>query len=750
MRTEGPLVIPAIRLRHAPRLALLVLPFLLLFLFHCAEAPQVGAFRCPMHPGVVADAPGECSICGMKLVPAPEARGEASGDSGIVALTPEAVSLAGIRSEPAIEGGVRRMLRVQGFVVPEPARERHVVSRIGGWLEALHVTASGTLVKRGDPLYTLHAPDLVPLQEQYVFFLGSRESGAPQDGQETAGRPPGERDARLEGVRRRMRLYDLPEELPAELERGARPRSSITFPARYAGFVKVDGLFAGRQIEPNTDMMTITDLSSVWIEADLFEADIPGIANGQDAVVTIPSNPGWRGACRIAAISPSLDPVKGTLRIWAGCPNDGMVLKPGMTASIETPMRQTKGVLIPSSSILSDGDLKVAYVEGEQGRFSRREVTTGLRDGEKTQILAGIAAGERIVTRGAFLIESERRLRARSPGAPGTSRAGDGAPPAAAVVEAALGSLEVPLRASGRVVAIPDRVHHLVIRTMGWIKTLAVKSTGTRVRAGEMLFTLDAPDLVPIQEEYLLSLAGISQSAGSGQGVGVEGALGRLKRHGVQDAFIAELERGREAKQVVPFVSPIGGYVTLERVYEGERVEPGMELMVVTDLSSVWVEADLYAIAAAPATGRKAAVSLLHDPGVRHEGTVIGIDPFIDPASRTMTLRVLCANQSLALRPGMSAFVDLGAETFSGVIVPDSAVVDTGLRHVTFVQDAQGRFQPRDVSVGAHAGGRIQILSGLQPGERVALSASFLLDPDAAMPGSGAGGGDVDTGGSAR
>jgi Cu(I)/Ag(I) efflux system membrane fusion protein len=113
---------------------------------------------------------------------------------------------------------------------------------------------------------------------------------------------------------------------------------------------------------------------------------------------------------------------------------------------------------------------------------------------------------------------------------------------------------------------------------------------------------------------------------------------------------------------------------------------------------------------------------------------VIGVDPFLDPVSRTMTVRVLCANEGLALRPGMSALVDLGVEPVAGVIVPDAAVVDTGVRQVAFVQDAQGRFQPRNVTVGARTGGRAQILSGHQAGERVAASGGFLLDPETRMP----------------
>ncbi len=706
-----------------------------------------------MHPAVLGEAPGECPVCGMELVEVAStvAAGEGPGDADVVVLAPEATRLAGIRSEAAVAGDISRILRVQGFVIPDPTRERHVVSRIGGWLEALHVKASGVRVQRGDPLYTIHAPDLVPLQEQYVLLLRSRADPPSQDGQVPARRTGGDGDARLEAVRQRMRIYDLPETLPAELERGGKPTSSLTFAARSGGVVRLDNLFAGRQIAPNTDMMTITDLSAVWIEADLFEADIPGVAAGQEAAVTVPSHPGWRGACRIAAVAPSLDPERATLKAWVGCPNDGMVLKPGMAALIETPMRSAQGVLVPSSSVLNEGAARVVYVESEPGRFARRPVTTGLRDGERIQILAGVAARDLVVARGAFLVDAERRLRARTRSvAPDGPGAGDAAAPTApAVVEAAHGSLDVPLRASGRVVAIPERIHHVVVRTMGWIETLDVKVTGTRVRAGETLFSLDAPDLVPLQEEYILSITGVSQRpAGAGQGTGVEGALARLRRHGLQEPFIQDLERQRAARQVIPFVAPSAGYLTLDMVYEGQRVEPGMELMVVTDLSMVWVEADLHA-AAIPAAieGRAARVSLLHDPGVLHAGEVIGFDPFLK--ARTMTLRVLCANQSLALRPGMSALVDLDAEPVAGVIVPASAVVDTGMRQVVFVQDAHGQFQPRNVTVGARAGGRAQILSGLQAGERIAVSGSFLLDPDARMP-RATDGADPDAGGSAR
>jgi Cu(I)/Ag(I) efflux system membrane fusion protein len=367
-----------------------------------------------MHPSFVADRPGDCSICGMRLVLLEGGRASASADDGegalaTVVLTPEAIRLAGILTEPASVGQLARTLRTSGTVRADPERVRHILTRIAGWVEKLDVKATGTWVRKGQPLFTLYAPDFLPIQEEYLQFLTLAESDNRPD-------PSSEEQRRLlaqrkEVVRRRIERYGLPDDLVAALERGDPPRASLLFSAPASGYVQVGPIFEGQQVEAGTDLMTITDLSEVWVESDLFEGDIPQVRVGQEAAVVPPYEPPARLSARVIQINPFLDTANRTMTVRLSCRNETLALKVGMFATVEFEVSSGEGVVVPSSAVLDTGLRQVVFVEAEAGKFEPREVRVGLRTSGKVRILEGVSVGERVAVRGNFLLDAESRLK---------------------------------------------------------------------------------------------------------------------------------------------------------------------------------------------------------------------------------------------------------------------------------------------------------------------------------------------------
>jgi RND family efflux transporter MFP subunit len=169
-------------------------------------------------------------------------------------------------------------------------------------------------------------------------------------------------------------------------------------------------------------------------------------------------------------------------------------------------------------------------------------------------------------------------------------------------------------------------------------------------------------------------------------------------------------------------------------VFEGQQVEPGMELFTVTDLSKVWIEADVYeSESSAVRVGQEGKITFGSDPLATMTGKIKYIYPYLNAETRTLRVRFIFPNPGLKLKLESYANVEIPVETDEGVIIPDSAIMDTGIRQVVFVNTTEGHFEPRLIKVGIRSEGRAQILTGVTPGERVAVKANFLLDSESRL-----------------
>jgi RND family efflux transporter MFP subunit len=378
----------------------------------------VPAYVCPMHPEVTSDTPGTCPKCGMDLVPTSAATGshsdvghsppEAAAGHAEVNVSSEGLALAGVQTAPATRERLVRTIRAVGTVTADETRIRHVHTKIPGWVEELFVNFTGQFVTKGEPILSIYSQELLATQEEY---LNARETASRFAASELPEVRKGGDDL-MRAARRRLELYDVPDAFLTRLESTGEVMRSVTLEAPVSGFVTMKDVFEGQQVEPAMELFTITDLSRVWVEADFYEYEADVLSLGAKAAVTLPYDASTRLEGRIAYINPTLDTATRTLGVRFEFPNSGMALKPGMFANVELESEAVEGIMIPDSALMDTGERQVVFVSAGDGVFEPREVTVGIRSGGKAQILAGVAAGEQVVIRANFLLDSESRLRA--------------------------------------------------------------------------------------------------------------------------------------------------------------------------------------------------------------------------------------------------------------------------------------------------------------------------------------------------
>jgi Cu(I)/Ag(I) efflux system membrane fusion protein len=292
--------------------------------------------------------------------------------------------------------------------------------------------------------------------------------------------------------------------------------------------------------------------------------------------------------------------------------------------------------------------------------------------------------------------------------------------------------MERTLRALGTVAYDETALADVSLKVRGWIATLRADAEFVRVERGEVLFTLYSPELYAAEQEYLTALR--SQAAARESGAPdrvdwrVRAARKRLELWDLSPADVAAIERRGEPIEELPIRSPASGFVIEKNVAAGSAVEPGARLFRIVPLDRIWVEAEVYESELDEvAVGMPATVSVPQLPGRAFEGKVSYLYPTLSGATRTLRARIVLDNPGLELRPGMWATVRLRSDHGERLSVPQSALLYAGDRSFVFVELGEGRFRPREVEVGMRSGDQAEVLRGLEPGERVVTSGTFLV-----------------------
>lgn len=359
-----------------------------------------------MHPQVIQDKPGNCPICGMKLTPIRRPTGSAAataapGASAIV-IDPVTIQNMGIRTDLVRRGPVRRTIRTVGTIEYNETALTDVTTKFRGWIEKLYADATGQLVRRGEPLFEIYAPELYSAQVEYLLALG-REPGANAP----------ERDTLLESARRKLAFFDISSEQIAELERARQPRRTLRVLAPHDGFVIEKDVVTGQMVDAGMRIYRLADLSSVWVQVEIYEQDLPLLRTNQEATVRVTYWPEREFRGRLAWVYPTVNPQTRTARARLEFPNPDFALKPGMFANVDLHVElEAEALLVPDMAVLRSGRRNTVFVALEGGRFEPREVTLGAHsEGEFYQVLSGLREGERIVVSGQFMLDSESRLR---------------------------------------------------------------------------------------------------------------------------------------------------------------------------------------------------------------------------------------------------------------------------------------------------------------------------------------------------
>ena len=294
------------------------------------------------------------------------------------------------------------------------------------------------------------------------------------------------------------------------------------------------------------------------------------------------------------------------------------------------------------------------------------------------------------------------------------------------------------VRASGRVEPDERRVYAIAPKFEGYVERLLVNATGQPVGRGQPLFEVYSPEIVSAQREYVIAAQGMRTLAGAGADAAggmrqlAESSLLRLRNWDIPPAQVEALARTGEVHRTITFRSPVGGIVTEKKALQGMRFMPGEVLYQVTDLSSVWVIADVFEQdIAATRPGARATVRINAYPDKIFNGTITYVYPTLKAETRTIPVRIELANPGHLLKPAMFAQVELPVGERSPVLtVPETAVIDSGTRRIVLVQASEGRFEPREVKLGARSENYVQVLQGVRDGEQVVVAANFLIDAE--------------------
>jgi Cu(I)/Ag(I) efflux system membrane fusion protein len=391
--------------------------------------------------------------------------GHDMSSAGSVNVSPEKQQLVGIRTAVAELRPLVKKIRTVGIVTYDETKVAQVFSKVDGWVEKLFVNYTGKLVERGQPLFTFYSPELVATQEEYLLALRARETlGASSLKEISSGAV-----SLLESARRRLSLWDISDAQIEELQKSGQPTRTLTFFSPISGFVIKKDAFQGMKVMPDKELYTITDLSTVWVNADIYEFDLANIRLGQRATIGLSYFPGQTFSGKVAWIAPVLDEKTRTTKIRLEFANRDFKLKPEMYANVEIEVDGGMKLAIPDEAVLDSGIRKIVFVDKGEGRYAPAEVRLGGKFDGYYEILSGISPGERIIASASFLLDSESRLTeamGAMAGMPGMDM-GDTqkkAPAAATVTEKKSGDLTLSLETQPAKPKLGENLIRLKIR----------------------------------------------------------------------------------------------------------------------------------------------------------------------------------------------------------------------------------------------------------------------------------------------
>jgi RND family efflux transporter MFP subunit len=352
---------------------------------------------------------------GMDLVPmmaAPQSQSSAATSSaqlpqGAIVVPVEKQTLAGVRTALVERKALAREIHTTAQIVADESRISHVHVKVSGFIDRVYVSSIAQLVRKGQPLFTFYSPDLVATEEEYLIAKrGDRTLSSAPFKEISQGA-----QSLLDSARQRLRYWDVTDEQIRQLDQSGKVIRAMTIYSPVSGFVTDRKAFPQASITPDTEIYTISDLSSVWALADIYENEVPYVRVGQRVTFSLSYYPGKTYSGNISFIYPSVDPQTRTVKVRVQLANAGYILKPQMFADAQVHVNYGTQIAVPREAVVDSGTEQQVFVVQAEGVFVPRKVTLGATVDDQVVILSGLKAGETIVTSGNFLIDSESRLK---------------------------------------------------------------------------------------------------------------------------------------------------------------------------------------------------------------------------------------------------------------------------------------------------------------------------------------------------
>ena len=331
-------------------------------------------------------------------------RGGADNALNSVKLTDRAERTIGVSFATVARKPLNRVIRTVGMVQYDETRLANLNPKVEGWVEKLYVDFTGAPVRKGQPMLEVYSPKLVTAQEELILARRLVDQAAGERAVHNA-------QDLLESARRRLAYWDIPADAIARLERTGEPTKTLTLRSPARGIVIEKNVVEGGRIMPGMDVFRIADLSTVWVEGEVFEKDLSLAREGQHAEVTFQAYPGEGFDGVITYVYPTVSMDSRTGRVRVELENPELRLRPGMYAEIRMAIpSHHEGLAVPRTAVLFTGERAVVFVRHADGTLVPHEVTPGLVAGDQIEILAGIEEGQRVVTSASFLIDAESNL----------------------------------------------------------------------------------------------------------------------------------------------------------------------------------------------------------------------------------------------------------------------------------------------------------------------------------------------------
>jgi Cu(I)/Ag(I) efflux system membrane fusion protein/cobalt-zinc-cadmium efflux system membrane fusion protein len=327
---------------------------------------------------------------------------------GDVAIDTRRQQLIGVRTAGVQRTTIAPEFRTTGTVRADETRQVDVNVKLDGWIRELFVDYTGQAVRRGDRLFTLYSPDVLATENEFLLALTNRDKlqqSQVSEAQEYSGRL-------LDAARQRLSLWDVSAQDIATVERTRQPLPAVSFTAPASGVVVEKAAVLGMRVMPGQTLYKIADLSTLWVEADVYEQQMALVRVGARATITLDAYPGRAFSGRATYVYPTVEEQSRTVKVRFQFANAEGLLKPGMFANVELRGAEHPGLTIPANAVLDSGTDQIVFVAGGDGMFTPRRIKVAQRLGDDVEIAEGLKEGEQVATSAAFFLDSESQLRA--------------------------------------------------------------------------------------------------------------------------------------------------------------------------------------------------------------------------------------------------------------------------------------------------------------------------------------------------